>query len=217
MKADADAGRDEQLALVNVERDAQRLGDLLRDLGGVFDVLDVRNEQREFVAAESRHRVPFAHASANAFGERFEQMIADRVAEGVVDVFEPIEIEEKDGQALLRARRLRDAHDQSIDEERTIRQSGERIVIREMFDLGAGQLRRFAFVFEQTGDHADGDDRLQQEVDVRKRCEEVVGQFAGDEPLEAESDVVNLLERAEEERHTKDGEADTFASRARAP
>ena len=120
MKADADAGRDEQLALVNVERDAQRLGDLLRDLGGVFDVLDVRNEQREFVAAESRHRVPFAHASANAFGERFEQMIADRVAEGVVDVFEPIEIEEKDGQALLRARRLRDAHDQSIDEERTI-------------------------------------------------------------------------------------------------
>ena len=73
----------------------------LYELWCVDDVIDPRDEQSELVAAESRHGVSFSNAAADALGYGFEQAIAGGVAEGVVDVFEAIEVEEEDRQLLI--------------------------------------------------------------------------------------------------------------------
>jgi hypothetical protein len=90
INADAYARGDEQFVFEDGERNLQRLQNFLCDLRCVFHVIDSRNQQRELIATESRHGIAFANATPDALGHSFEQAIAGRVAERIVDVFEAI-------------------------------------------------------------------------------------------------------------------------------
>ncbi|MNE82829.1 hypothetical protein D3C80_1795890 [compost metagenome] len=50
-------------------------------------------QHHEFIAANARHRVGVPHAAPEPVGHRLQQHVADRVAVGVVDLFEAVEID----------------------------------------------------------------------------------------------------------------------------
>ena len=58
----------------------------------------------ELVAAEPRHGVPGAQRGRDAAGERDQQVVADGVAEAVVDELEAVDVEEQDRAAGRRDR-----------------------------------------------------------------------------------------------------------------
>jgi len=69
-------------------------------------------ELGELVAAQARHGVPGAHHGGQAAADGHEQVVADLIAERVVDLLEAVEIDEEHGQgrvgfAPARARRGR--------------------------------------------------------------------------------------------------------------
>ena len=95
---------------VDRERDGERGDEARRDGHRGAEVRLVEQQDRELVAAEAGRQVVGADARLDALGDRGEQPVAGRVAEGVVDVLEVVEVEEQDdrdpvgGRVLERAR-----------------------------------------------------------------------------------------------------------------
>ena len=118
-----------------MERIADGLDDLLRDERRVFGADQMREQQRELVAAEAGHGVAVADARLHARRDGLQQLIADVVAERVVDDFEAIEVEEEDRQPAVIALRVRQRDGQAVLEQQAVRQAGQRVVIREVLDL----------------------------------------------------------------------------------
>ena len=67
---DADADADEKLVPVEEEGLRERVEDLLRYGRGALDVMDFRQQDGEFVAAEACHGIVLAHATNKALGPR---------------------------------------------------------------------------------------------------------------------------------------------------
>ena len=87
----------------------------------------MRDEDREFVAAEPRGGVGSAHALADALGRLDQQPVAGQVAEAVVDELELVDVEEEHGDLAVGALGSRERVIEAIDEERAVRQSREGI------------------------------------------------------------------------------------------
>ena len=124
---DADRGRDEDLAPLEL----QRLGELRLDapgdrLGGL-GVGDVLEEEAELVAAQPRHGVARAQRGAEAIAHLHQQLVADRVAERVVDHLEAVEVEEEHGQVLVAPPGAREPVAEPVHEQRPVRQPGQRV------------------------------------------------------------------------------------------
>jgi hypothetical protein len=68
---------------------------LVGDGAGVAGLVQAGQQDDEFVAAQAGHGVDVAHLLLQALGDAFEQQVADRVAEAVVDVLEAVEVEEQ--------------------------------------------------------------------------------------------------------------------------
>ena len=117
-----------------------RLADLPRDLGGVLLGADARDEQRELVAAEARDRVALADVLLDPLGDLAQQLVADRVAERVVDDLEAVEVEEEDGQPLVVPVGLGHGERQAVVEEQAVGQVRQRVVEGEVLDLLLGAL-----------------------------------------------------------------------------
>ena len=66
------------------------------ELLGTAGSLETDLDDRELVAADPRDGVGLANAGAEPLGALLEQQVADRMAQGVVDVLEAIEIEAQD-------------------------------------------------------------------------------------------------------------------------
>ena len=91
------------------------------DLGWLSLATD---EDRELVAADACQRVPFADAPAEALADRAQQLVAARVAEPVVDLFEVVEVDEDqheraDGDRLI----------EPLGEEQPVGQLRQRVVV----------------------------------------------------------------------------------------
>ena len=82
---DADAGADEALPAVEVERLAQGRLDPVGDPTGLGDVLDPVEQDGELVAGEPGHGVARPQAGLQPAGDRLEETVAGRVAEALVD------------------------------------------------------------------------------------------------------------------------------------
>ena len=84
----------------------------------------------ELVAAQPGDGVAGAQARLEPPRDRDQQLVADQVAEAVVDDLEAVEVEEEDGEAACsgcrRARAMRLA--QAVHEQRAVGQAGERVV-----------------------------------------------------------------------------------------
>ena len=123
----------------------------------------------ELVAAQARHRVGFAHALGDALGGLDQQLIALVVSERVVDFLEAIEVDKEHGQVRLVATRAFDFLVQAVDEQPSIGQVGQHVVVGLVPDHRLGTLL-FGDVVEQ------GDKPVRLAVIIEHR---VHGQPAG--------------------------------------
>ena len=94
---------------------------------------------REFVAAQPRHRVMLGDAFAEAAGDLFQQRVADGMAERIVDVLEVVEVETQH-RKLIGAFGKPQGLFELLAEQRPVRQIGQRVMARHMRDLFLGGL-----------------------------------------------------------------------------
>jgi hypothetical protein len=119
---------------------------------------------REFVAAEPRHRVVLGDAFAEAPCDLLQQHVADRMAKRVVDVLEVIEIETQD-RKLIAASGKPQGLFELLAEQRPVRQVGQRVMARHVGNLFLGGLP-FGDVFEGSDPSA----ALHRLIDHAKRA-----------------------------------------------
>ena len=135
-QADADANRDD--VAFDVEGLAHARDDALRQSAAVLSFA-FRRENGEFVAAHPRDKIVGSRGRAQARGDPDQQRIAGRMAHGVVDGLELVEIDEQHGQGRLGS--LQPAR-HFAKQQRSVGGAGERIVEREPLDLIVGELPR---------------------------------------------------------------------------
>jgi hypothetical protein len=131
----ADADADVRLVAEDLERAAQVLEDAVeRALDSVVEVL-LLEQDGELVAAEAGDGFGAAENPAQPAGDFLDQRIAGEVAEAVVDVLEPVEVEQQD-RHLLPVPRADQRLVGGVVEQRPVRQPGEHVVVGEMVRLG---------------------------------------------------------------------------------
>ena len=96
---------------------------------GLSVVAEPVEEDREFVAAEPGQRVAVAQARLEPARGGDQQLVADQVAEAVVDDLEAVEIEVEHGERRARAAQLElfEPAAEPLDEHRAVVQPGQRI------------------------------------------------------------------------------------------
>ena len=132
---DADAGSDVQPVAVDEERFGQRLDQLLRHDGGAARIDQVGLDEDEFVAADTGQRVARAQSSPQPHGDPLQQSVADRMAEGVVDVLEVIEIHHHHRDALPMPPGAGQRLAQAVAQHDAVRQSGQGVVVSQTVDV----------------------------------------------------------------------------------
>ena len=115
---------------LEMERRLEALQDPARHALGLAGVGDVFEQDRELVAAEPGDGVAGPDARLEALAERDQELVADEVAEAVVDGLEAVQVQEHDGDAELVAARPRQRVLDAVHEEDAVRQAGQRIVER---------------------------------------------------------------------------------------
>ena len=70
---------------------------LVGDRHGVVGLVQAGQQDDELVAAQAGHGVDVAQLLAQTLGDALQQLVADRVAEAVVDVLEAVQVEEQHG------------------------------------------------------------------------------------------------------------------------
>ena len=93
------------------------------------------HQKHEFVAAQSRDRVPFLDTGGQPLGGDLQQTISDVVAEGVVDQLEVVEIDERQAERPLVPVCQRQRLLQTVLEQVAVGETGELVVIRLMLEL----------------------------------------------------------------------------------
>ena len=126
---DADAGVDVHLVAAEQERRLHRLAEPLHQRRRVHRTA-LLQEDRELVAAESRHRVGHPGARAEPLGRGDEQPVAHLVAQAVVHLLEVVEVEEQHRQRVPVAAGERQRMADPVAEERPVGEPGERVVER---------------------------------------------------------------------------------------
>jgi hypothetical protein len=125
---DPDAGLDvegDPVGLDATDEGGQRPG---RELLGGLRALDARQQDGELVTAEPRDGVGAAHRAAQPFGHRLQHHVAVGVAERVVDLLEPVEVDEHEGDAA--GCRTVERRIGPLPQQRPVGQAGERVVQR---------------------------------------------------------------------------------------
>ena len=93
---DADAGADEDGVIAELKRFAEQFEERAADVhrfgaaGGLFE------DDGEFIAAGAGHGIGAAHARGEERGYALKHYVADVMAEGIVDVLERVEIDDKE-------------------------------------------------------------------------------------------------------------------------
>ena len=131
----AEARRRGDLAPVEDERRLERAAHALGDLPRLVGAREVLEQDGELVAAEPRGGVLGAQAGRQSLGGRAQQLVADRVAEAVVDRLEVVEIDEDHRELTAVAPAARERQGQAILEQRPVGEAGEVVVERLMAEL----------------------------------------------------------------------------------
>ena len=179
---DADAGAHVEVDVAEVERVAEVAADPLHH---AFDMYVVGAEQDgELVPAEpSDHRL-LVLESPQSLTDLLEQLVADVVAEGVVDLLEAVEVHQQHGRRAGRQQPFLEP----LLEVQAVGQPGEMVVQREVFGLGGG-----------------GSDAVEQSG-VRERDARVARErFEQPRVLTVES--ADVVEAVHDQQHTRDAAA----------
>ena len=127
---DAEAAGNQHLGAVDDEGLGQALQHLARHQFRVMGVVKVGQDDREFVAAEPGHRIRFPDAAGQALGGLLEQFVTGVVAQGVVDLFEAVQVEEQDGDLGSVPAAPGQGMGQAVHEQRAVGKLGQRIIVR---------------------------------------------------------------------------------------
>ena len=124
------------LVAVDGERRLHRLDDALGDRGGVAGLVDRAQQQRELVAAEAGEEVGLARRAPEPRRGLLQHLVADGVAERVVDRLEVVEVD-AEHRGLLAARRspasAPPSRSRNCD---AVGQLGQRVVARQVLGCG---------------------------------------------------------------------------------
>ena len=134
---DTDAGVGGDLMAEALIGRADRLEDAADEHHHVVGIRDAGLDDGELVAAEPGHEIGFPHAAGEAGGDRFQQRVADHVAERIVDALELVDVDVEHGQLAFR-RDLGQFPLEPLVEQRAVRQVGQRIVMGEVGDAFLG-------------------------------------------------------------------------------
>src|ERR1700722_1880421 len=97
---------------------------------------EIVEEDGELVAAEAGDHVAFPQARFQPLSDRHQEGVADQMSETVVDELEPVEIEKQDREDIFgMALGSVDNLPEQLDEERSIRKTGQRVVKRRVPEL----------------------------------------------------------------------------------
>src|SRR5947209_2350532 len=97
----ADAGGGVDLVAIDAERHGERVVNAVRDASSAGKVVDVREQQRELVAADACDRVFRPDAGLQQVADLDEQLVAEDVPESVIDQLEAVKVEEKHGEEKI--------------------------------------------------------------------------------------------------------------------
>ena len=112
----------------------QRPLDLRRDGRGRGAALEARQDERELVPAEAGDRVALARAGEEPPADLEQEGVAGVVAERVVDVLEAVEVEQEERGLLPVPPAFRQRLQETVVEERPVRQVGQGVVVGEVAD-----------------------------------------------------------------------------------
>ena len=134
-QADTDTGADKQLVAVKNERILHGVEHALRQGRRLHHLRAAFCQHGKFVAPQARQGNPRPKQAAEAFGHQFEQLIANVMAEAVVDDLEVVQVHQQQGAATLMHLRGSQGLLGAIGEQQAVGQVGERVVM--------GQVRQF--------------------------------------------------------------------------
>jgi len=103
--------------------------------GCVFYLIEFRKHDHKFVSTQATDRVRDADTRQQPLRHQLEQGVSHGVPEGVIDVFESIEVHKQHGEAPAVAPGGRYRLGQPVVEERSVRQVGEHVVLGQMRKL----------------------------------------------------------------------------------
>ncbi len=149
----ADGGADRHLLALAHQRRAHRSDHPSGQDLCVLRAAHAGLQDRELVAAEPRHRVAGLHQAGEALARGDEYLVAEMVAERVVDRLEAVEVDEVQRERAVAPTPPRQRLAQPLSQQRPVRQVGQRVVVREMAEpllcrLALGDV-------ERGGQHAD--------------------------------------------------------------
>ena len=110
-------------------RQGERREHLFSHGDGVMRAEDLREQDQELVAAVPAHRVRIADRGLQSAGHELQDLVADRMAMGVVDLLETIEVHEQNADPARTALGQRDGALETIQHERPIRGAGQLVVL----------------------------------------------------------------------------------------
>ncbi len=102
----------------------------------------VREQNHELVAADPVRGVGRAHRRAEAFADRADALVAGLVAERVVDLLQPVEIEHHEAEAGAGARAARDLALEILVERTVVAEAGEAVGERGLLEACVFRLTR---------------------------------------------------------------------------
>ena len=133
-QGDADAGGGMDLLALEVEWPGYRRQDLVGQGDHFGGLADLRLHEGEFVAAQPGQRVGGADRGGDPLRDSAQQLVADGVAQGVVDVPEAIEIEQQDRNHAALAAGAGQLLAEPIVQQGPVGQAGEPIVQGQTLD-----------------------------------------------------------------------------------
>jgi hypothetical protein len=116
--ADTDSNVD--LAISNGDGPGSALNDQRAAAFDVFNVLEVRHDDHEFITAHAGNGVRLADGREKPFADSAQECIAISVPQGVVDAFEVVNIKHKDSDLPVMTPRAEDSLVQAIVKQSTI-------------------------------------------------------------------------------------------------
>ncbi len=170
---EAAAHRDVHLPPLEDEWPPRGGADLLHDDGRLVGVADLQ-EEAEFVPREASHGVGLPDGPSQPCPDATEELVAEPVAERVVQELEPVDVERKDGDGPMVAAGATESLGGPLEEHQTVRESGEGVVSRHVLELGCGRDRGVPLGLEKEDDDSqDGDDGEEDVEGAEERQERV--------------------------------------------
>lgn len=102
---------------------------------GVAAALQAREQDNEFIAAQSGDGVDIAQVFLQPLGDALEQQVPDRVSKAVIDVLETVQIKKQHCADALRFGAVSKGCLQAVLEQCAVRQTGQWVVVRLIVEL----------------------------------------------------------------------------------